>query len=154
MCSREVVCTSLETLLLCYTFKNSVRTSLETHYFSATHSRIQFVPHWKHTTSLLHIKEFSSYLTGNTLLLCYTFKNSVRTSLETLLLCYTFKNSVRTSLETHYFSATHLKIQFLPHWKHTTSLLHISEFSSFLTGNTLLLCYTFKNSFRTSLETI
>jgi hypothetical protein len=26
-----------------------------THYFSATHLRIQFVPHWKRTTSLLHI---------------------------------------------------------------------------------------------------
>jgi hypothetical protein len=69
-----------------------------THYFSATHLRIQFVPHWKHTTSLLHIEEFSSYLTA-----------------KTLLRCYTFKNSVRTSLETHYFSATHLRILFLPH---------------------------------------
>jgi hypothetical protein len=41
-----------------------------------------------------------------------------------ILLCYTFKNAVRTSLETHYLSATHLKTQFVPHWKHTTSLLH------------------------------
>jgi hypothetical protein len=44
---------------------------------------------------------------------------------NTLLLCYTFKNPVRTSLETRYFSATHLKIKFVLHWKHTTSLLHI-----------------------------
>jgi hypothetical protein len=79
-----------------------------THYFSATHLRIQFVPHWEHTTSLLRISEFSSYLTGNA-----------------LLLCYTFNNSVRTSLETRYFSATRLRIQFVPHWKRTTSLLHI-----------------------------
>jgi hypothetical protein len=44
---------------------NSVPTSLETHYFPDAHLRIQFVPHWKHTTSLL------------------AFKNPVPTSLET-----------------------------------------------------------------------
>jgi hypothetical protein len=44
---------------------------------------------------------------------------------NTLLLCYTFRSSVRTLLETHYFSARRLRIQFVPHWNHTTSLLHI-----------------------------
>jgi hypothetical protein len=39
---------------------------------------------------------------------------------NTLLLCYTFKTSVRTSLETHYSSDTDLKTHIVPHWKHTS----------------------------------
>jgi hypothetical protein len=35
------------------TIHNSVRTSLETHYSSATHLETQFLPHWKHTTTCL-----------------------------------------------------------------------------------------------------
>jgi hypothetical protein len=139
---KNPVRTSMETVLLCYT-KNSVRTSLETYYFSAA-KKNQFVPHWKHTPSLLHAKiQFVPHWKHTPSLL--HVKNPVRTSMETnsfsathkestsyltgniLFLCYIFKNQVRTSLETHYFSATRKKS------------------SSYLTRSTLLLCYTIKN---------
>jgi hypothetical protein len=79
--------------------ESGCRTSLQTHYFSAKHLRIQFVPHWKHYFSATHLRiqfvpHWKHYFSA--------------THLRIQFLPH-WK---------HYFSATHLRIQFVPHWKH------------------------------------